>query len=124
MVLEKNTSTTEEMVRCQLVTSFQDGETFAKKSDASKENIALCQNTIDNKAHQGLNGVSTRLLTLEPGSDQFLKPSFVNFYDENNEPAFWIEYRHIQPWIIGTGRVKNIIFDQESLERIKKRQVR
>ncbi|KAF2441791.1 hypothetical protein P171DRAFT_498266 [Karstenula rhodostoma CBS 690.94] len=124
VILKKKTESTEEMVEFRLVTSFRDGETFARKSEESKESIALCQNTDNVEAHRGLNGVYTRLLTLEPGSDQFNKPSYVSFFDKYNDDPFCIEYCHIQPWIIGTGRAKNIVFDQESLARIKNKQVR
>ncbi|KAJ4357894.1 uncharacterized protein N0V89_002471 [Didymosphaeria variabile] len=119
VILEKEVASSE-MVKCQLVTSFQNGDTFAKKSATSKEGIAPIQGV---RPHPGVLGISTRLLTLEPGSDKFTKPSYVNFYDKFEDGQFWIEYCHIQPWM-ANGRPTKITFDQESLERIKRQQVR
>jgi hypothetical protein len=116
VILEKITNSTEEMVLCQGMTSLNDGKTFARKSDQSKKRIALCDNGQNVQPHHG-----TRLLTFEPGSDRFSKPTYVNFYDAENDGQFWIEYRYIQPWM-PNGRMKNIIFDQDSLERIKNKQ--
>ncbi|KAK7191087.1 hypothetical protein PSPO01_03250 [Paraphaeosphaeria sporulosa] len=122
VILKKEVVSDMEMVQCQLITSFRDRETFARKSDASKENIALIENTDNIKAHQGLNGVYTRLMTLELWSDRFPKTSFVNFYDKAGPQGntFWIEYGNIQPLLAG----RNIVFDEESLKRIINKQVR
>jgi hypothetical protein len=117
VILEKKPISTEEMVLCQSMTSFSDGKAFAKKSNKSKKRIALCENYQNVRPHHG-----TRVLTLEPGSDAFTKPTYINFYDPDNDGQFWIEYRYIQPWVRRNGRTKNIIFDQESLMRIKNKQ--
>ncbi|KAL5459489.1 hypothetical protein PMIN07_005734 [Paraphaeosphaeria minitans] len=114
VILKKETVSGEDMVKYR--------EAFARKSEASKENIAIIENTDNIKAHQGVDGVNTRLLTLEPWSDQFPKTSFVNFYDKAGpqENTFWIEYRNVQPLLAG----RKIVFDQESLKRIMNKQVR
>ncbi|KAL1612469.1 hypothetical protein SLS60_000696 [Paraconiothyrium brasiliense] len=119
VILEKKAASSE-LVKCQVVTSFQNGDTFAKKSTSSKDRIAPIQGI---KPHVGKDGMLTRLLTLEPGSDKFMKPSYVNFYDKYEDGQFWIEYCHIQPWM-PNGRLARITFDLESLERIKRQQVR
>lgn len=110
------------MVKCHLITSYRNGGTLAKKSEASKETIALIDNTDKIPAHQGMNGVHTRLLTLEPGSEFFPKTSFISFYDDAGPQAvtFWIEYRNVQS-LLGN---RSITFDQESLERIVNMRVR
>lgn len=123
MILNKDLISSEELVLCRLATSFRKGEAFDKKPAHQKEKIVLCDNSQGVKAHMGTEeGGYTRMLTVEPGSAKFDKPTYVNFYDQENNGTFWIEYRYLQSWETSNGRP--ITFDQESLERIRNKQVR
>lgn len=106
----------DDTVRCRLLGTMG-GKKLQNKLEHERRKIALCENDEGINAH-----ASTRILTVEAGSEKFGKATYCNFFDQEcGGGSFLIERSNLRTWKTKSGNP--IVLSQESVRRIKAKQV-